>query len=200
MTSIRTLAAVLGLLSFCACAAAQGVTESDGTVNFTFAGFVTRVPVSPAVGGASGNVGPDLVCFTPAGAAGSAVGQERFGPSRDPGDLRTALFDNVYGKPAAGLIDLLAKVQNASSRGAKLQELFGLPQLSSPATAPIYLYRFNNAQLQQLRMGQEVSDPPPFFTSPGVAQKCYTKAQLDNAIAEGTRVVGELIRALQAPN
>ena len=45
MTSIRTLAAVLGLLSFCACAAAQSVTRTGDTVNFTHTGVVTRVPV-----------------------------------------------------------------------------------------------------------------------------------------------------------
>ena len=45
MTSIRTLAAVLGLLSFCACAAAQSVTRTGGSVNFTHTGVVTRVPV-----------------------------------------------------------------------------------------------------------------------------------------------------------
>ena len=217
MTSIRTLAAVLGLLSFCACAAAQSVTRTGGSVNFTHTGVVTRVPVglplvdakgSQMLFDARGVVGADLVCFRPSSGTPAPSDGGKLGPDRDPGDLKAALLDQVYGKTSAGLSGLLANVNSAPGRNAKLRELFGI-QLLAPLKPPVYLYSLNDAQIRQLQMGQEVNYAQPTSISSGPpgspgqqprGERCYTTAQLDNAIAEGTRVVGELIRALQAPN
>lgn len=210
MKTLSCILAVIGLASFCHCAvgASDGpvipppgdTVQTGETVNFTFTEHTMRIPVRLPVVGARGVVGPNVLCHgEPQISSRVAVGSVGgYAPIPYAGNLRGALLDMVVGKSANALIGLLKAVQMASSREAKVRDLFGVTSLSG--NAGLFTYTVDYAQLQLLQMGQEVR--PRLYSqstapvNPVTGEHCYTTQQIDQAIAEGVRVVTEIILAL----
>lgn len=196
------IVAVLGLAAFWTCAAGQGVTQTGETVNFTFTGLAMRVPVSLPLSGATGTVLPSFFCFGPAEAAPS--GASRIQGDGSLNDLKAALLNKVYGKSIAELNNLIAAVANASGRDAQLLALFNVGRFNG--TTPFVLrYQLSAAQTQQLQMGQEVSGPEQITSGLSSASglvpsalRCFTTAQIDQAIDVGVGLVATIIDRLVA--
>ena len=196
------IVATIGLAALCVGAAAEGVTQTGDQANFTFTDFETRVPVHLPLSMATGTVGPNFLCHGDPVSVIGASNAPTNSNGRDLDDLKDALFQTVHGKTAVDLGKLLSDVQFAPDRAAKTRLLFGIEHLAAAQLAD-YIYTLDGTQMRQLEMGQTVRPAMNTSTAAGVGvppqrQRCYSTQQIDQAIAEGIRVVRLIIRNLDA--
>jgi len=184
---------------------APGQAPGKRIVNVNLTGAVTQVPIrlEPGVPGTPAwrVVGVQNLIFCNHATSDNSGAQpgtpNQF--KRDTGDLKGALVAMVRGRPVADLRDILRKLGDAARREQKMEILFGITNEPPVFRSRDSLVELSIQQTEALQMGQSVTQPVPQSGTAGGVGPCYTPQQIDQAIAEGTRVVSAIVDAMDKP-